>query len=380
MQFDLIIIGGGMVGASLACALQKKPISIALIDSAPIDSAEDERLIALNDNSVCFFENLNIWSIMAPHAASIQQIHVSQRGRFGITRIHANEVQLSALGYVVPAKYINAALNHALKSSQIQVLRSASLQALTQADNQVTLTIATESGIKTMQASRVIGADGTHSTVRQLLNIPTEKIDYQQSALVTITELQRDHHQIAYERFQNSGAIAMLPLTDKKVATIWTDSREYIAELMKLNDSEFLSTLQKQFGYRLGRFLQTGKRAFYPLHMVLAKEHRQQNVMLIGNALHTLHPIAAQGLNLALFEVAGLAENLAWDDFKPQTFNVQLSHRLSWLFSSDMFLLNTARQLGLISLDIFSSVKKRFAKHAMGKTGKVPYLLIRDNG
>lgn len=380
MQFDVIIIGGGMVGASLACALQKKNLNIALVDSSPSYLVEDERLIALNDNSACFFEKTGCWQALAPFAAPIQQIHVSHRGRFGMTRINAHDVQLPALGYVVPAKYINAVLNDTLiHSKHIQIIRPASLKALAQEKNAVTLTLSTQSGEIELQARRVIGADGTQSTVRQLLEIPTEKIDYQQSALVTVTELQRDHQSIAYERFQESGAIAMLPLLDKKVATIWTDSRESINELMQLDDVAFLSQLQKQFGYRLGRLLSIGKRAVYPLQMILAKEHRKENVILIGNALHTLHPIAAQGLNLALFEVAVIAENLIWEEYKPQTFNVQLSHRLTWLFSSDIFLLNKIRQLGLVGLDVFPTVKKRFIQHAMGKVGKLPALLLRDN-
>ena len=176
--------------------------------------------------------------------------------------------------------------------------------ALLKKGDKATLSITTPQGERTLTASYIIGADGTHSTVRRLLQISADTLDYQQSALVTMTQLKRPHHHIAYERFQKQGAIAMLPLSDEKTATIWTDSTENIAALMKLSEQEFIDQLQKQFGYRLGKLLQTGQRHHYPLHHLTAARTCQQRILLIGNAAHTLHPIAAQGFNLALAEIA----------------------------------------------------------------------------
>lgn len=397
MQFDIIIIGGGMVGVTLACALQKSDLRIALIDSAPIDSGEDERLIALNDSSICLYENIGIWPSLEPYAAAIRQVHVSHKGRFGITRINAADLGLAALGYVVPAKYINSALlDHLHAIDSVKLFQPAILESLEQDAEGVTLRINTANGAQSLRAKSVIGADGSFSTVRKLLAIPVEKIDYQQSALVTVTELQRDHQHIAYERFQNSGAIAMLPLADQRVATIWTDRNETIADLMSLSDTAFLSQLQKQFGYRLGRLHNVGKRAVYPLQMLRAQEQRKQHVMLIGNALHTMHPIAAQGLNVALHEVAVLVERIVIRDVpaggcpgmllgaagppRDNDFNIQLSDRLTWIFSTDLFVLNKARQLAMLGLDIFRPARKYFTQRAMGRRGEVPYLLIRKDG
>lgn len=394
MQYDVIIVGGGMVGATLACALQKCDLRIALIDASPTTgSIEDERLIALNYGSFCLFENLGIWPALASYAAPIKQIHVSHRGHFGITRINSSIVGLDTLGYVVPAKYINAALYSVLcDTNTVELQRPAKLETLSQDDNGVTLTITTPAGTFQYATKMVIAADGSHSTVRKCLDILTEVVDYQQSALVTVTALRRDHQNIAYERFQDSGAIAMLPLVGNRVATIWTERNESIAELMNLTDTEFLLQLQKQFGYRLGRLQSVGKRSVYPLKMVHAKQQSKQNVLLMGNAAHTLHPIAAQGLNLALYEVAMIVEciekkgitkvtaELQTKLFSYQYFSQYLAHRLSWLFSSDIFMVNMARQMGMIGLDVLPTLKKRFANQATGRVGKVPHLLIRNSG
>lgn len=389
-HYDVIIIGGGMVGAALAATLRSNT-NIAVIDASP-NLKEDERLIALSDSSICLFENIGIWSELVTQAAPIKQIHVSHRGHFGITRMDAATLGLNALGYVIPAKYINAALNSFIESaSNIAFLRPAKLEALSQNAEGVDLTISTESGQKQLNAKLVIGADGSYSTVRQLLEIPTEVIDYQQSALVTMTELQRDHHGIAYERFQKEGAIAMLPLPGKQVATIWTERNPVIAELMNLSDDEFLAKLQIQFGFRLGRLKQIGKRSVYPLKMLQVAQQIKQNVLLIGNAAHTVHPIAAQGLNLALYEVAVIAESILKhgvnhfskefqaDLLAPPQFNQKLAHRLNGLFSSDHFFVNFSRQLGMIAFDLLPPLKKFFAKRAIGKVGHVPKLLIRNN-
>jgi 2-octaprenyl-6-methoxyphenol hydroxylase len=389
MNFNITIIGGGMVGAALACALRDTPLQIALIDAAPLDSTEDARLIALNASSVCLFKNLGIWEKLAAHASAIKQIHVSQRRHFGVTRINAKDAKLDALGYVVPAQYINSALYDELSQlKNIHLFRPAQLKTLQQNNEKITLTINNAAKEQSLTTKIVLAADGTHSTIRELLGINAQTIDYQQSALVTITELQRDHHHIAYERFQAQGAIAMLPLTEQRAATIWTSSHDEITHLLQLDDAEFLAQLQKNFGYRLGRLKKIGKRASYPLKMVQAAQQRKDNVLLLGNAAHTLHPIAAQGLNLALYEVACLAEYLAEQNpetlslqhlpafSQQQNFSSQLSHRLTWLFANDFFIVNIARQAGMIGLDLCTAAKQRFALQSIGRVGHIPRLFF----
>ena len=351
--------------------------------ATPLSPKEDPRLIALNYSSYRLFQNLNIWQKLAAYAAPIEEVHVSHRGHFGITRLAAAEFKLPYLGYVAPAKHINDALYDSLQN--VTVIRPATLKNLIQNPDNVTLEIETDQGIKEIIGKIIIGADGTYSTVRDLLKIPTEQVDYQQTAIVTITELQRSHHHIAYERFLNNGAIAMLPLTGNRAATIWTDGNDTISQLMQLNEEDFLTQLQKQFGYRLGRLKNIGKRHIYPLKMIQAKTQIQQRVILMGNAAHTLSPIAAQGLNLALYEVASLVDyfnhhpldavSLEGFAINQQKISTRLSHHLMELFSKDFFIINTARQIGMLGLDLCHSLKERFAWQALGQSGQVPPLL-----
>ncbi len=378
MKYDIIIIGGGMVGATLAIALQKSGKSIALVEAKPL-SKEDHRLIALSDTSVSLFKNLNMWSSLLPAASIIQEVHVSHRGRFGVTRISANILKLPALGYVVPANDINQVLYATLKD--VDIILPATLKNLHQSSDTVTLHLDISGEIKEYQAEHVIGADGTHSTVRQLSNIPMKEIDYGQSAIVTKTVLKRDHQNIAYERFLKEGAIAMLPLKGKEVATIWTDKNARISELMQCHDEVFLENLQKEFGYRLGRLEQIKKRSVYPLLRLEAECHQKNRVFLIGNAVHTIHPIAAQGLNLALYEAAVLVDFLlethaSKDVFTPkQNFSKNLSHHLSWIFSSDFFLLNRMRGMAMIALDLSVTCKEYFVNRALYRHDLMPNLL-----
>lgn len=396
-QYDLIIVGGGLVGAGLAAALRQSPLRIALID-AKLPSSDDPRLFALNTSSCQFLENLNVWQQINKYASAIHQVHVSHQGHFGAVRLNRDEVNLSALGHVIPARYIEAALNEELQAlPNCTVYRPATLQAIHQENNQVQLRIVTENGEIKLQAAIVIGADGTESTVRKLLNIKTDIFDYEQGALVTRTQLHHTHHNIAYERFEkNGGAIAMLPLINNECATIWTADKQTISQLRELSDAEFLAVLQKEFGYRLGRLQSISQRHFFPLRMVRAEKAVEQSVLLLGNSAHTLHPIAAQGFNLALYEVAALAEVILEKSSKQQAITTQdlqgihahtqkqqaasigVSHRLSRLFTSSSPFVGLAAQLGMISLDITTPIKKRFIKQMMGRKGSVPRLLLSD--
>lgn len=394
MQYDLIIVGGGLVGAGLAVALRQSHLRIALID-AKLPSSDDPRLFALNTSSCQFLENLQIWPKLAMHAAPIQQVHVSHQAHFGAVRLRCEEVNLPSLGYVIPARHIEAALNHELMNlPHCTVYRPAKLQAIQQHPNVARLTITTEDGEKIVESPIVIGADGTESTVRTLLNIHTDIFDYEQSAIVTRTSLNRSHRNIAYERFDAHGAIAMLPLVGNECATIWTVANTKMTQLMELSNAAFLQTLQTVFGYRLGRLHNISQRYVFPLRMVRAEKAVEQSVFLLGNSAHTLHPIAAQGFNLALYEVAALAEgimekaakhasftaldleNISAQTLKQQAMSIGVSHRLSHFFANNSRLLGLAVQLGMISLDISTPIKRKFIAGMMGRKGRVPSLLL----
>lgn len=397
MHYDLVIIGGGLVGASLALSLCKSPLStdfkIALVD-ARIPTNTDPRLFALNYASCEFLKSLELWQQLEPHAAPIHNVHVSYQGHFGAVRLNRKAVALPFLGHVIPAYQIETLLNDVLahqsaRNTHLTIYRPAELIQLEQKNNKAFLKIVCEDANSNqtimIETPLVIGADGAASTVRTQSSISQKTVDYQQSAIVTRTQLQRAHHHIAYERFYAQGAIAMLPLINRECATIWTLDKKSADELMQLSDSEFLSVLQKEFGYRLGKLLSIKTRHMFPLKMVRAEKMVDQCVMLLGNAAHSLHPIAAQGFNLALYEVALLSkcirQKLSCQSVlqmcdlqqvselmqKKQATSIGVSHRLSTLFADQSLLKSITLPMGMLGLDIIEPLKKKFVNTMAGR-------------
>lgn len=394
-EFDLIIVGGGLVGAALSLALQATHLRIAVIE-AKLPSSDDPRLFALNESSCQFLKNLNVWEALSSHATPIHEVHASYQGRFGIVRLQRETVNLESLGHVIPAYVIESLLSKELlaltQKAHYTLFRPAILKTLQQDAGIATLTIQSEGKEINLSAPLVIGADGTQSTVRQALKISTDTLDYEQDAIVTRTTLNRSHAHIAYERFTQHGAIAMLPLGENECATIWTATIKEAHALMALSDADFLQALQKNFGYRLGRLKQIKQRFQFPLRKVTAKTPALGCVFLLGNAAHTLSPIAAQGFNVALYEVAVLAESLlnmptggnysqalqsANEKIASQVANsAGLSHRLTGLFSGDSKLKQFALQAGLLGFELSLPLKKQFISKILGKTTTVPRLLL----
>lgn len=369
MQYDLIIVGSNLVGKAMAAAVGDHSLRIALID-ALAEERSDPRLIALNYGSCAFLKKIKV----SLDAASIpiKKVHVSRRQQFGTVQISAVSLGLPALGYVIPAEALNQALNHTLRTRPgITQWRPARVTAVTNLAEHAQVSIETPQGCETLTAKMVIGADGTHSTLRDLLAFATEVKDYQQSALVTTTELMRSHDYVAYERFLEEGALAMLPLQSPswKCATIWTAPNADIARLQALNDQDFLLTLQETFGYRLGKLKEIGKRHVFPLHFMHVKNPRKGRVLLIGNAAHTIHPLAAQGFNLALYEIAHLCQQLSENnqqtlDLLPQQpkTNLHFSDYLNTWFSSSRWGVTYLRQASMICLDLCTPLKKQLGQ------------------
>jgi 2-octaprenyl-6-methoxyphenol hydroxylase len=403
IDFDVIIVGGGLVGAGLAAALREVPLRIALVDARLPDN-NDPRLFALNAGSCHFLKNLGLWSELESVAQPIHQVHVSQRGRFGAVRLSKQDVGLPELGHVIPARHIEQSLNNLLNDlPNVTFYRPAKLVKIDEdsrlrGNDSVTLTLETADGIVTLRTRFVIGADGTDSLVRQQAGIAAEEVDYDQNAIVTRTHLQRSHRHIAYERFVENGAIAMLPLNDLECATIWSTSSAQAKTLMSLSDADFLQQLQQMFGYRLGRLQNISARHCFPLRMMRAKQMYAGRIFLLGNAAHTVHPVAAQGFNLALYEVALLAEDLintvktAADltceklqklselAARQQKVSIGFSHRLTQYFSIQSAWMSILTSLGMTGMDAAQPLKKYLLQRILGRTGSVPRLLLDVNG
>lgn len=393
-----------MVGATLAVALAKlnqelsTPLSIAVIEAATpekkLAAGHDGRSVALSYGSQCIFNSLGLWEELAAQAVPINTIHVSDRGRFGVTRFHASKQNVSALGYVVPAQQINRVLTQAMSAlSDVEVIAPAKLVAL-ESDNKQQLTISHDQLSQQLSTRLLIGADGSLSTVRKLLNIETTHWDYQQQALVANIHLQRDHRNTAYERFTPSGPVALLPLPEQQAALVWTLPKAQIEEYMGLSDAQFLVRLQALFGYRLGRFMGVSRRMTYPLHMLKAKQQIRPGCLLIGNAAHTLHPIAAQGLNLGLRDVSTLVtllrehclhlpdSSLKSSALLLEKYNKQrrldqymtmgFTDLLVRVFLHQLLPVTLGRNIGLLAFDLLPQANHYLARQTMGLLGATP--------
>jgi 2-octaprenyl-6-methoxyphenol hydroxylase len=400
-QYDIVIVGGGMVGATLAWALQGTRYRVALIENTALrqiaSPSYDERSIALSYGSSRILEWLDLWPQLAPYAAPILGIHVSERGRFGSTRIRAQEERVPALGYVIPARCLGEVLMSRLLEcggDRFQLHAPAQLQELRQKEEAVELDVRHEDRALILRTRLLIAADGADSTVRRLLNIEATTIDYRQEAIIANISTQCPHNNIAYERFTDSGPLAVLPLQphagDNRCAVIWTLRAGTAEEVLMLDDIAFLERLQQRFGNRLGRLLRCGTRARYPLTLVDSALKVSGRTVLIGNASQSLHPVAGQGFNLALRDASVLLERLLESsrDQDPGAASLLASYRerrsrdqrrvirftdgLVRLFSNELQPLAHARAFGLLAMDLLPVLRRRLVQQGMGINMPLP--------
>ncbi|MEO7775300.1 MAG: 2-octaprenyl-6-methoxyphenyl hydroxylase, partial [Steroidobacteraceae bacterium] len=320
VDYDVAIVGGGMVGASLALALRGLSLKVLLVEAVAPDSAThssfDDRSTALGNGSRQVYETLGIWTKLANDIAPIQRIHVSESGRFGFARLEAEQFALAALGYVVPNRALGRELWAALRAAKhVHIEMPAKLTHVAFEPERVCLTIEGTPGrsdlAREISARLVVAADGASSPVRIAAGIEAENEDYGQTALVTSFAVDGPGDGTAYERFTAEGTLAVLPLPGGRHTLIWASPPETAARLMALEDDAFLRELQRVFGWRLGRVRELGKRGAYPLSLLRAQRSVGVRSVLLGNASQALHPVAGQGFNLGLRDAATLAELLA---------------------------------------------------------------------
>lgn len=401
LRVDVAISGGGLVGASLALALAKLKLTIALIEAAPFGAAEqpsfDERSTALSNGSRRIFEQLGVWSLMEREATPIRRIHVSDQGRFGFARVDAKEQGLNALGFVVVNRVMGAALWRRLgEESAITVLAPAKVQTMQLHQDVQRLECELDGTPRIIEARLAVAADGARSTLRQSAGIGSSSWDYEQVALVSNVFSQHFHNHVAYERFTPSGPIALLPLTEGRCGLVWTMKPELAKEVAQLGDADFLARLQEAFGFRLGRFSRIGSRQLYPLALTRSDEYVAERLAIVGNAAQTLHPIAGQGFNLGLRDAVSLAEVLAdgrahaegtfdaGDGVWLQKYRewraadrgniVRFTDGLVRLFSQPLGPLKLLRNVGMLAFDLMPSAKDALSQLSLGAAGRVPRL------
>jgi 2-octaprenyl-6-methoxyphenol hydroxylase len=314
--YDVAISGGGLIGGCLAGALAGCGLKVALIEAvAPQSQSQpsyDERVIALSWGSRLILEAIGLWAGMAGEAAPIERVHISDRGRFGFSHLDRRGLGVEALGYVVPARAMGSAIRTALEGRpDLDVLCPARLAGQRVGDSGVLLSIAAEGAERTVSARLLVAADGGGSAVRRGLAIETEERGYGQDAVIATVAPERPQPGTAFERFTDTGPLALLPMTQGRYSVVWTCLESQTAEILALSDRAFVDRLQGRFGWRLGRLALPSPRRAYPLKLVLPREPVRPRLVLIGNAAHTLHPVAGQGFNLGLRDVAALAEVLA---------------------------------------------------------------------
>lgn len=405
---DLVIAGGGLAGATLALALARAlpMLRVTVVEAFPLaadalpDSYQpsyDARSTALAWGSRLIYEDLALWPALARHATPIRHIHVSDRGRFGATRLAATDHGQDALGYVVDNRWLGLCLMAALRDCpQIRWLAPAKVANVVPQAEGVSVSIDTDGAITSLAARCVVIADGGRSGLRETLGFRVEHTDYGQHALIANVSTTDSHRFTAYERFTEAGPMALLPQggpvrAGHSSALVWTLAGDELAQILAASDADKCQRLQRRFGWRLGRFSRIGQCNHYPLSLTTVHEAVRPGMALIGNAAHTLHPVAGQGFNLALRGIMALVEQFQLAEAQGLSLGdlqvlraYQDNHRADWqqtvrfsdsliqLFGQSMPAVAMARDAGLVGLDLLPAAKRWFARSAMGLGGRRP--------
>lgn len=399
-DFEVIIAGGGMVGSSLALALATLDLDVAVVEAvergAPAQPSFDDRSTALSRSSQRLYTALGFWDDIVAASTPITSIHVSDKGRFGFSHIDAEEQGVEALGYVVINRVLGGVLQAGLDAEpRIQSFCPARIVAADARGEAAQVEMETASGERRSLSSKLlVAADGARSNVRDMLGISATFTDYGQHAVIGNLLTERPHQNRAWERFTEDGPIAMLPIRDDRTAFVWILPEALSKSVQALDDAAFLERLHGAFGNRLGGFSRIGRRSAYPLSLSKASSLVAGRGVLIGNAAHGLHPVAAQGFNLGLRDVAALSDCIfdAADGGNPDPGSVEVLERYAeWrradqkklvgftdglvrLFGSELAPVKALRDVGMLGFDLVPGVRRLFARHTMGLAGRLPRL------
>jgi len=398
-DYDVVIVGAGMVGASLACAIAPTNLSIALIESVEINDDKqpsyDDRGISLSPSSKRILEHIGVWKEIHTYVTPIKKIHISNQKKFGFTHFTASDAEVAELGHVVIARSLGSALHKKIKSfKNIKLLCPAQLQDFVRTGSNLSMKVLSSAGSETIHTKLLVGADGSHSMVRDLAGIKTREYDFKQTAIVANVVTQKPNYFTAYERFTPHGPIAFLPIGENRSVLVFTTLTDKGSHYLDMSDEKFLGSIETEFGRRLGKIQKIGKRRSYPIIFIEAIQQFQENLILLGNSAHTIHPNAAQGFNLGLRDVAGLAEciysalekKLSIDDknilnayLELRNFDQQRiikftnSLATSFYHNSSSYIPITNTMMLLI--DCIPQFKSLFLKRAMGLAGYQPQLV-----
>ena len=395
----VIIVGGGMVGLSLALMLAKQNIAVQLLEAirypnyeddqlAPYHSSFDARNTALSRRSVMIYQQLGLWDALQQHATPILQVHITEQGSFGKARLVAEQEKVESFGQVIENAWLGRVLlTQVRQQALIELIDGVEVTSLEQDQQQVTIHALRDQENLELQTHLLIAADGRDSFCRQAIGVGVDVHDYDQVAIVTAVQTSKPHQHVGFERFSALGPLALLPLPGEyRRSVVWPVKKGTEAEwLGEENDQHFLDALQQTYGDRAGKFEKTGKRFSYPLSQVLAHKQAVGRVVLMGNAAHTIHPVAGQGFNLCLrdadvlvrfltqhltqSEDIGDPENLlAYEQsrLKDQQRVIKFCDSVVRGFSNQNPVLKLLRNTGLVAFDVVPGIKPLVANYAMG--------------
>lgn len=392
-DFDILIVGGGLVGNCLALALKNSGLRIALIEANSREqlhnSPAGDRALALSAGTIYLLQALNAWKGIEANATAINIIHISDKGHFGKTRLSAKKQNVEALGYVISARIIEDYLAELVAQTDIKQISPARVVGLISAAESINISLKQQQQSTTLTAKLLVGADGGQSSIRNLLEIPLKKTEYGQTALVTTIKTSLPHNHVAFERFTSSGPLAVLPANNEECSVVWTRTHEDAENLRSMPEADFVNQLQDCFGYQLGTITLTAPRIAFPLNLIRAENMVAGRAVIVGNAVHQLHPVAGQGFNLGIRDVVQLAEmlikqqksdvgdseflqNYAKERQKDHDQTIGFTDNLVKIFSTDWLPVAATRSIGLSILDHIPLAKSMLAKHAMGLSERLP--------
>lgn len=396
---DILLIGAGLVGTSLVVALRGHGLRIGVLEhhlpSVMTTTSTDSRPIALSYGSQVILQSLGLWENLAAHACPIRAVHVSDQGALGRIYFQAQELEVPALGYVIPYDDLQRALyQRAASQEHVTFTAIEEILSIDCGDGGATVIAKTAQGEQIFHAELLVASDGTHSTVRKLLSIEAEEKNTDDVALTALITLREAHQSIAYERFTKVGTLALLPLSDnKKYRLVWTLPKTEADRMMQWSSTQRIAHLQQIFQNRIPLIESIQLSHQYPITTVIASEKIRSGLVLLGNAAQTIYPLAAQGFNLALRDVAVLSEIIsdaraavqslgdrrvlqAYADWRAedQQHTVSITDRISEIAGLHWPLIKRVRGLGLLATDLLLPIKKRLARQLMGLAGRLPKL------
>ncbi|MBL4720642.1 MAG: UbiH/UbiF/VisC/COQ6 family ubiquinone biosynthesis hydroxylase, partial [Alphaproteobacteria bacterium] len=404
------IAGGGMAGLTMALALDKTGLRVAVVERAPLSvlrtPAHDGRTSAISFGTARIFEGIGVWETMLKDAQPIYDIRVVDGNLTeGVSSLflHYDHQELisddvvppgSPFGYILENRTIRAALSDAVDASGIQLFAPAELASV---DRDAYSAVGVLADGRRIKATLTIGADGRNSPLRRAADIRATDIRYKQSSIVCTVSHERPHAGVAVELFLPGGPFAMLPMTGQRTNIVWSEQTELVAGLLALDESAFLAELSRRFGDWLGELTLAGPRSAFPLGLMHAERYTDTRLALIGDAAHAIHPIAGQGFNMGLRDIAALAESVAdaqrlgldigsatvlarYERCRrfDNTLLVAVTDGLTRLFSNDLPPLRGARDIGLAAVGIIPPLKQDLMRHAMGVVGTLPRLIRGD--